>query len=109
MQKLHYSLSFLFALFLAGCVTPPPVQSTGDALGQSIASIDAAALSVRQAEVSGTITHQQALIAKAKLNQAYAVADQVRRNDPTVDPNNAPAQIHAIIQSVLAMIPENTP
>lgn len=109
MRKIHYSLSFLFALFLAGCVTPPPVESAGDALGQTVSSIDAAALSVRQAEVSGTITHAQALIAKAKLNQAYAIADKVRQGDPTTNPNDAAAQIHTILSAVLAMIPETKP
>jgi len=96
-------------LLLTGCVTPPPAQSPADALGQAISSIDAAALSVRSAELSGTITTEQALMAKGKLDQAYALADKVRLGDPTVNPKDAPAQIHTILSAVLAMIPETTP
>jgi hypothetical protein len=103
------ALFLVMTLCLSGCVQAPPVQTPVDALGQSISSIDAAALSVRSAELSGTITPQQALIAKGKLREAYTLAEKVRMDDPAVNPVAVPNQIHILISAVLAMLPETKP
>jgi len=103
-RKAQYLFCLCLMLFLAGCVTPPPIESTGDALGQSVAAIDAAALSVRSAELSKQITAEQAVIAKAKLQQAYNVADAARA--PGANPNESIQTIQNLLNAVIAMLPE---
>jgi len=59
----------LFAL-LSACVTPPPVSTPGDAIGQGYVAIEIVAKSVANAQASGTLEASQAAQLKAQLQAA---------------------------------------